>query len=329
MNKRNRYLNFIKCVAIFLLLLSAANFVPAQNGWVPNQLSEAGKDLTAVYFIESKRGFIGGEDGLFFYTEDGGTTWKQKSINIEHTVNDIYFRNKENGFILAGNTILTTVDSGQTWRELQTFKSADFKGATPELYSIRFGSKKNGWIVGSVSKTDVVVDSLFLYTEDGGETWKRRSLPTQKELVHLDFINDERGWVVGAEGTIVYTEDGGVSWYVQRSGVNVMLNNIDFQDKKKGWVVGQKGTLLRTTDGGLNWVAVATPVSGALYSVKFINDDNSWIVGRNGAILLSNDGGRTWIQQESKTNQNLYALFMDKKYGWAVGGDGILVQYVK
>jgi photosystem II stability/assembly factor-like uncharacterized protein len=63
--------------------------------------------------------------------------------------------------------------------------------------------------------------------------------------------------------------------------------------------------------------------------VKFINEDNGWIVGRNGTIILSNDGGRTWIRQDSKTTQNLYALFMDKKYGWAVGGDGTLVQYVK
>ena len=38
-----------------------------------------------------------------------------------------------------------------------------------------------------------------------------------------------------------------------------------------------------------------------------------------GAILRSGDGGRTWIEQESGTKQNLYAMFMMKKNGWAVG----------
>lgn len=315
--------------AMVLFVFSNTLFVSAQGGWTLGKLGEIKKELTAVYFTDSKHGFIGGEDGLLLYTETGGVTWKRKSLTIQHTINDIYFRNKENGFILAGNTILTTIDNGETWRELATFKPADFKGATPELYSIRFGSKKNGWIVGSVSRRDEVVDSLFLYTEDGGASWQRRSLPTEKELVHLDFVSDERGWVVGANGIIVYTEDGGVSWKIQNSGTKIMINNVDFHDKKKGWAVGQKGTLLRTTDGGINWIAIATPTNGALYSVKFINEDTGWIAGRDGSIFFSDDGGKSWTQEISKTKNHLYALFMDKKWGWAVGDAGTLVQYTK
>lgn len=314
---------------LIILFLLNAIIVLAQSGWIISKRGDNGKDLTSVYFIDSKRGFIGGEDGLLLYTEDGGKIWRRKTLSTRHTINDIHFRNKEDGFILAGNTIFITNDSGDNWRGLLTFKASDFKGATPELYSIRFGSKKNGWIVGSVSKDDTVVDSFFLYTEDGGATWIRRSLPTQKELVHLDFVSDERGWVVGADGTIVYTEDGGVSWMIQNSGVKIMLYNVEFHDKKKGWAVGQKGTLLRTSDGGKTWISVSLPVNVVLYSVEFINEDVGWIVGRGGAILLSNDGGRTWIQQDSKTKEHLYALFVDKKNCWAVGGDGVLVQYAK
>ena len=36
---------------------------------------------------------------------------------------------------------------------------------------------------------------------------------------------------------------------------------------------------------------------------------------------------RTWVQQESTTKQNLYALNFNKKIGWAVGGDGIVLRY--
>jgi hypothetical protein len=33
------------------------------------------------------------------------------------------------------------------------------------------------------------------------------------------------------------------------------------------------------------------------------------------------------VRQESHTKENLYALFVDKKNGWAVGGGGTLLQY--
>jgi len=51
------------------------------------------------------------------------------------------------------------------------------------------------------------------------------------------------------------------------------------------------------------------------------------IVGRGGIILRSGDGGRTWVEQESTTKQNLFALFINKKNGWAVGADGLILRY--
>ena len=35
---------------------------------------------------------------------------------------------------------------------------------------MRFSSKKKGWVVGSISKRERVVDSILVYTDDGGET---------------------------------------------------------------------------------------------------------------------------------------------------------------
>jgi photosystem II stability/assembly factor-like uncharacterized protein len=43
--------------------------------------------------------------------------------------------------------------------------------------------------------------------------------------------------------------------------------------------------------------------------------------------LCSSDDGLIWLQKDSKTVQNLYALYFEKKNGWAVGGDGIVLQY--
>jgi photosystem II stability/assembly factor-like uncharacterized protein len=314
-------------LAVFVLTVLCVGVAAAQEGWVAAQRGPAGKDLNAVYFADSKRGWIGGDAGYVGYTSDGGQTWTQQALDTKDGINDIYFRNKEDGYLLAGNRIFRTDDSGRSWREAGQFAPKDFGGAMPEFYSVRFSSKKKGWIIGSLSRRDEVVDSLLIYTNDDGASWLRKTVPTREELIHLDFVNDERGWIVGASGTILFTMDAGDTWTVQRSAVNATLYHVDFRNSNDGWAVGERGLILRTTDGGGTWQKVPVAVKNTLLSVQFVDDERGWIVGRGGVILRSDDSGQTWVQQESKTKQNLYALYLEKKNGWAVGGDGIVLQY--
>ncbi len=326
MKKVRNNLNFHWVFAVILIaLLTGAAF--GQTGWVAAQRGVAGKDLNAVYFASDKRGWIAGDDGFVSYTSDGGKSWTRQALDSNDAVNDIYFRNKEDGYVIAGNRIFKTSDSGSTWREATRFLAKDFDGAMPELYSTRFSSKKKGWVIGSLSKGDSVVDSLLIYTNDEGTSWLRKPAPVRQELIHLDFVNDEKGWIVGAAGTILFTNDAGETWVVQRSGTAGTIYHVDFRNDKKGWAVGERGTVLRTTDGGLTWTKINVAVRNTLLSVQFVDDDNGWIVGRGGVVLHSTDGGLTWAQQDSKTEQNLYALYIEKKYGWAVGGSGIVIQY--
>lgn len=310
-----------------LLLLAASVVGLAQQSWVGTRHGQAGKDLNAVYFADSKRGWIAGDGGFISATNDGGVTWVTQSVATDEAINDVYFRGKDDGYVLAGNRIFVTRDGGRVWRESRRFLAEDFGGALPELYSVRFTGKKKAWVVGSVSKRDNVVDSLLVYTDDGGVTWQRRTVPTREELIHIDFDNDERGWIVGARGTILHTTDGGETWTLQRSGTKNTLYHVDFRGNDRGWAVGAGGTILRTTTGGDSWSIVSASVRNRLLSVQFINDNEGWIVGREGVVLHSEDGGATWVQQETQTKQNLYALFVEKKNGWAVGGDGTVLQY--
>jgi photosystem II stability/assembly factor-like uncharacterized protein len=329
-------------LAVLLLLVSAAaagfaasaGAVPnpntaaaAQDSWVAEQRGEKGKDLVAVYFVDSKRGWVGGDGGFILHTEDSGRTWTRQRIETTENINDIYFRNREDGYLLAGNRIFMTDDSGQTWRESMRFQPSAFGGAVPELYSVRFTSKKKGWAVGSISRRERVVDSLVLYTSDGGVSWQRQRVPTKGEVIHLDFAGDKRGWIVGDSGVVLSTQDAGESWTKQVSTTTETLYHVDFRNERTGWAVGSRGTIITTTDGGETWRVVNCPVRATLLNVSFVNEDDGWAVGRGGVILRSGDGGRTWVQQESRTKSNLYGLFVDKNRGWAVGGDGYILQY--
>ena len=314
----------LSAVALVLWILSGA--ASAQGGWIPTRVNTAGNDLNTVYFLDDKRGWVGGDEGFLSRTDDAGRTWVRQSVATKAAINDIYFRDKEIGFLLAGNSIFVTRDNGASWTKSRSFVPEEFDGAEVELYSVRFSSKNKGWVVGSVSKRDRVVDSILVYTDDAGQSWRRQRAPSRLELIHIDFVSDKRGWIVGADGTVLFTRDAGESWTKQNTSTNVTLYHVDFRGDKRGWAVGERGTLLRTTDGGETWMAIQTNVKVTLLSVHFKNDDDGWAIGRNGTILRSSDEGKTWIPQESTTRQNLYSLNFNKKIGWAVGGEGIVLR---
>src|SRR5947209_3143103 len=302
-------------LATAVILLAAAVSI-AQSGWSSKRIGSGGKDLNAVYFIDSKEGWVAGDGGFVSHTQDGGATWVERPIGTEHSINDIYFVGKNSGFVLAGGSIFATDDGGHTWRESYRFSPAEFEGATPELYSLRFNGKKRGWVVGSASRGDVVVNSILAITRDGGATWQVLLAPTKQELIHIDFIDEKHGWIVGADGAILHTDDAGETWVRQESGTRVTLYHVDFRNEKLGWAVGERGAILRTENGGQSWSTVESTARSTLLSVQFVNEDEEWIIGRGGVILRSSDRGLTWVEQESGTKQNLYALYFDKKVGW-------------
>jgi len=316
-----------RVAACFALFLFFAGTAVAQTGWRGNRIGPAQKDLNVVFFADSKRGWIGGDDGFVSATDNGGQSWVQQSVSTGKAVSDIYFPGSDTGFLLAGDEIFGTTDGGKSWRSLRRFPAAEFDGAEPDLYSVRFTGKKKGWVVGSISRNDRIIDSIVFFTDDGGASWQRRKVPAREELIHLDFIDDKRGWIVGADGTILHTANSGESWQRQESGTKLTLYHVDFRNEKDGWAVGERGALLRTSNGGDTWMFTESNVRSNLLSVQFVSEDQGWVAGRGGVILRSDDGGRSWIRQTTPTQQNLYALFIGKKTGWAVGGDGMVLQY--
>jgi len=313
-----------------LAILFYAPLVSAQPSWKTNRADGSG-DLVAIYFTSAEKGFIAGDNGYLASTGDSGKMWWKYPLNTTENINEIYFRNENNGYLVAGKKLFLTTDGGTSWRETVIFRASEFQIGTPEFLSIRFADKKRGLAVGSVlnRKGDAVLESLVMRTEDGGETWRRIIVPSKSELYHLDFNGSSHGWIVGDKGLILATTDSGANWNVQASGTDKALYNVDFRDDDEGYAVGSKGTILRTENGGVSWEQVATGFPNTFMRVDFADDKNGWIVGHSGLILRSSDKGRTWTSLESTTKQNLYGLYVVKKYGWAVGAGGLIIQYQK
>ena len=320
-------MTFIKKTTLLLFTIFLwVQIAAAQTNWTLNR-SEANGDLIAVFFTSAEKGWIAGDDGYLAWTADGGRNWTRQDIGTTESINEIYFRNDDNGYLVAGKKMFVTRDGGRNWRETQLYRTGEFGKNSPEFLSIRFADKKRGIVIGSVLNAEGrVVDSLVMRTEDGGESWERIMVPSKKELYHLDFVGSSKCWIVGDDGLILYSNTGGASFITQRSGIVLDLYNVDFRDETEGYIVGSKGTILRTENGGQNWELVKTAFPVTFMRVDFADDKNGVIVGYEGTILRSSDRGRTWTKQTSGTKEHLYGLFFAKKYGWAVGAKGVVIQ---
>ena len=325
---------FIKKTSLFIFaILLAVQITGAQTNWKVNRASGSG-DLVTVYFTSAEKGWIAGDSGYLAWTTDGGRNWTKQDIGTTEIINEIYFRNDDNGYLVAGKKMFITRDGGRSWRETQIYRTGEFGKNSPDFLSIRFADKKRGIVIGSVLNRDgKVVDSLVMRTEDGGETWQRVLVPSKKELYHLDFVGSSRCWIAGDEGLILFSDNGGASFRTQKSNLRPNaegklpdLYNVDFRDENEGYIVGSKGTILRTEDGGATWESVKTVFPTTFLRVDFADDKNGVIVGKEGTILRSSDRGRTWTRQSSGTKEHLYGLFFAKKYGWAVGANGVVIQ---
>lgn len=108
-------------------------------------------------------------DGLA-KTEDGGCKWKlvvsTESLDPDDKYAAFFFSRQGEGWLggsYIGNLFHTT-NNGKSWRKI------DLPLPQLQIYSIFFVDKKNGWIIGSSTKTGV--GGVF-HTTDEGASWRK------------------------------------------------------------------------------------------------------------------------------------------------------------
>jgi len=108
-----------------------------------------------------------------------------------------------------GALLMLTGDLGMTWQstpgELPEGVRQNFDFAA---LAVR-GPKC--WVAGSPG-------TRVLQTENAGRNWTAYPTGCNVPIHAITFVDERRGWAVGALGTILATEDGGHSWRRQRAG---------------------------------------------------------------------------------------------------------------
>lgn len=317
-------MRYVKKISVFLLCLFCFQSVKAE--WV-KQNSETLAWLRTVYFINEKTGWIGGSGGTLLETTDGGKNWDRLRNFTSDTIRQIYFSDKENGWILcekdafnlganSPSYLMKTRNGGADWEQI------NFTGGRRERIAKIFFTKSGlGFAIGEAG--------AFFSLQRDEKTWKKQTAPIHYLMLDGVFTDDFNGAVVGAGGSIIFTDDAGLSWNraTVQSEPTTRLNSVFFANQKYGWIVGAEGRIFQTVNGGKFWREQKSGVTADLNDVFFLDTAEGWAIGNNGSILHTTTGGNIWILKESKVRHKLEKIFFIGKSGWAVGFGGTILHY--
>ena len=364
-------------ITLFATLIGAAIFFShatiSEAEWTilreDNFVRQDGIDarLQDVYFMDTLRGLVVGDNGLILVTTDGGTTWGRIDVDMRppgagqrqggrpgagggppgqggpppgmfggggSPLYNIYFADENVGYITGGRaTILKTEDGGKTWSRKTAMSDTPGRDGRPgrlraNLMGIQMISETTGFIAGS--------ENTILKTTDGGETWigsseRARVGETRNNLENIWFVSPTTGWVIGSFGTILKTTDGGETWEKRNlANVDDNLFGIHFPDENTGWICGQGGLILHTADGGATWNKQKTESYDDLHDIIFVDAMVGWVVGGYNTILHTTDGGKTWNKPPGSVSgiDSFKGVHAtDSNNCWTVNDGGVIAGY--
>jgi photosystem II stability/assembly factor-like uncharacterized protein len=140
--------------------------------------------------------------------------------------------------------------------------------------------------------------------------WYKQTVPVNKTITGLKFIDTLRGWACTGGSPydtsyILHTANGGSNWFIQyisNSPTSLVyygaLYAVDSNIIYAGGFNGATANLTKTTNGGINWTVIPTPTNMGIDDMQFMNKDSGWVcenVGFGPDVRTTTDGGLTWI----------------------------------
>ncbi len=154
--------------------------------------------LTAVDFVDDKRGWAVGHAATILATTDGGKSWTLQNFepSLETPFLDVVFTDANTGFAIgAYDLFYKTTDGGETWTEYE-----------PQL-------SMGGWHLNSMVALDdgtlVIAGETGLLSKstDGGETWNLIEAPYSGTFFGIRQLGPQGLLLFGLRGHAFVTDD--------------------------------------------------------------------------------------------------------------------------
>ena len=316
---------------VLISLLCTLGFAQSQGEWIWQNPKPQGNRLTNIHVFGDGEIFAVGYHGTTLRSFNNGIDWDIKYSTLGpdvHQINRMQFVDENNGWALETEerTVYFTTNRGASW-EIRTTNTI--------YYPTHFFAldDQRAWMTG--------VNHLISLTTDGGVTWTEYSIAPPAEFTAggIFFLNQNEGWVVGANGTIgnndyakiCHTMDGGLTWTeLFTSPVeNTAVGQVFFLDENIGWAGGTDATIMGTTDGGQTWsLQFHRPNTNyAILDLHFFDSSNGIAVGTDGLIVTTTNGGQTWEERNSTTEVWIRDISpANNSTIWGCGESGLLIR---
>ncbi len=143
----------------------------------------------------------------------------------------------------------------------------------------------------------------ILFSRDQGHNWQQAQVPTRALLTAVYLHDQQLGWAVGHDATILKTDDGGQHWRQVFSAVEEQAPLLDiwFSDRNRGIAIGAYGLMYVSEDGGEQWqqVWINDEDDFHLNHLNQTDDGTLFIAAEAGMIYRSTDKGTSWETLDS------------------------------
>lgn len=204
---------FVNDTLGFLASIGDGGVYRSTNGGVNWTLTNAQRlNYINLFFLNEKYGWAVTRDKSIAKTTDSGKTWT--TLTSSFSVNDVFFRDENNGYAPSSQGLIKTTDGGSTWSILNASPANPVSTYFVDEQVGFVGTETNG----------------YWRTIDGGTTFTRATgLPS--EVYTADFFTGadlQKGVVIGSDGYVNKTTDNGATW---TKGPRVTGNYFDFNFK--------------------------------------------------------------------------------------------------
>ena len=315
----------------FILLLFTPSLTSEEEidtGWDQAPIS-TDNDLNDVLALNSTSAFAIGENGKIYHTINSGVNWSEQDSGVIQDLNAIEFNGQA---IVVGDSGTVLINDDDSWI------GNSIEGAG-NLYDL------------SVPHFESLADSVIFVSGTGGEIWKWSNntwddlsnfTGTTNDIYAIDFVNEDEGFAVGADGLIIATTDGGLSWEIRDSPEE--FSDLSFYDviifgykgsPVSALIVGENGTVIQSSGTGPTAIGYIwkvpsenshpTNTTSTLKSISGSSRFKFWIVGDDNFVALTEDGGSSFYNQSQMQNAGsdfTGVSFWDGYSGFAVGEEG-------
>jgi photosystem II stability/assembly factor-like uncharacterized protein len=254
------------------------------------------KSLGGVYLVAgatvADRVVVAGEQGIIFYSDNGGGNWHQAAVPVSSTITSIAFATPRTGWAAGGlGVILKTEDGGATWT-----KQLDGVAAIQLM----------------IAATKALVASKPPDDPMAMHAQRRCNILTQegpgKPFLTILPISEDEVIVFGAFRMAVRTTDGGKTWTDWSFHIDepVAYNIYDAVAIGPNYYLAvETGLVFCSTDQGQTFTNLANPAPGTLFGICDSGGGNMLTYGVAGEIFVSSDQGNSWNASSLQLTANL------------------------